>query len=230
LGSDKSDNEKNSTTAKPSDQSINKPQITVGGDVHGDISGGDAIGGDKVGGDKISGDVVITGQVSGDLQVTYMQRAPIPAPPPPLRPPHSDLFIGREKELATYSAALDQAGIAVISGMAGMGKTTLAAELARRVAKPELTFWHSFHDGEGIEGLIWRLAGFLASNGQEDLWSLLQNALLNHNRPKVPGTYRKHLGKELFSLEFETSYSLKTCQVFYDLLPLSNLGWLVGRR
>ena len=171
---------------EPPAREVNRSQVQVGGDVHGDIVGGDVIGGDKVGGDKISGDVVITGQVTGDVQVTYVQRAPIPTPPPPLHPPHSDLFVGREQEIAAYSAALDQAGIAVISGMAGMGKTTLAAELARRTAKTEEIFWHSFHEGEGIEGLIWRLAGFLATNGQEDLWSLLQNALLNHNRPPPP--------------------------------------------
>ncbi|MEM7803169.1 MAG: hypothetical protein AAF633_28520, partial [Chloroflexota bacterium] len=58
--------------------------------------------------------------------------------------------------------------------MAGVGKTAMASVLARQYAKPEKVFWHSFHAREGIETIIWKLAGFLAWHGQGELWRMLQ--------------------------------------------------------
>ena len=185
MDSDPAESGRNTVTIDQASQTIEGHQVNIGGDARIEQVG-DKIGGDKVSGDKISGDVVISGQVEGDVQITYVQRAPVPPPPPPLQPPAADLFVGRESELALYAATLEQAGIAVISGMAGVGKTTLASVLARRVSRPEKIFWHSFHEGEGVEGLIWRLAGFLAANGQDDLWVMLQNALQSNNRPPPP--------------------------------------------
>lgn len=175
MDSDPAESRRNTVAIDQAGQTIEGHQVNIGGSASIEHVG-----------DKISGDVVITGQVEGDVRITYVQRAPIPPPPPPLQPPAAELFVGRESELAFYAATLDQAGIAVISGMAGMGKTALAARLAGRVARPEKIFWHSFHEGEGIEGVIWRLAGFLAANGQQDLWEMLQNALLSNSRPPAP--------------------------------------------
>src|SRR5690606_11933368 len=44
-------------------------------------------------------------------------------------------------------------------------------------------FWHSFHEGEGIDAILWRLAGFLAWHGRADLWRLLQSARLTGGKP-----------------------------------------------
>jgi len=55
--------------------------------------------------------------------------------------------------------------------MPGVGKTALAAELARRHKRLNQTFWHSFHANEGVSVLIWKLAGFLAWHGQRELWN-----------------------------------------------------------
>ena len=68
--------------------------------------------------------------------------------------------------------------------MAGIGKTTLAARLAQQIAvSPDRIFWHQFHEGEGIETIIWRLAGMLWRHGQPSLWELLEGARQSGGQP-----------------------------------------------
>ena len=110
-----------------------------------------------------------------DVPPPIRERVPGPLPPEPTRPPEVADFVGRESELAYYADKLATSHLAVITGMAGVGKTALGAELARQVAGPNKIFWHSFHEGEGIEVIIWELAAFLAWHGQEDLWRMLQS-------------------------------------------------------
>jgi len=50
-------------------------------------------------------------------------------------------FVGRRKELTHLSSLPQGIPFLVIEGIAGMGKTVLGAELARRVAKPDGIFW-----------------------------------------------------------------------------------------
>lgn len=97
------------------------------------------------------------------------------APPPePAHPPTLEVFVGREPELAFFAAQLQQHGAAIIAGMPGVGKTTLAAALAQQAGTPAKTFWHTFHPDEGLEVSIWKLAGFLYWNEQPGLWQMLQ--------------------------------------------------------
>jgi tetratricopeptide (TPR) repeat protein len=105
------------------------------------------------------------------------RRLDIPAPPEPVQPPEVANFIGRETELSYYAEQMQQSHLAVIVGMPGMGKTSLAAVLARRVATPAKTFWHSFRLNEGLDILIWKLAGFLAWRQRPALWEMLQGIL-----------------------------------------------------
>lgn len=101
-------------------------------------------------------------------------RGMIQPPPAPEAPPDPGEFVGRRDELAYYSAKLAGSHLAVISGMAGVGKTALAVKLAGQFADPEQVFWHTFRAGQGVDTLIWKLAGFLWWRGQQDLWSMLQ--------------------------------------------------------
>jgi hypothetical protein len=112
-------------------------------------------------------------------------RTKVTPPPEPSRPPQVAGFVGREAELTAYADRLVNEQLAVIAGMAGVGKTALAVTLAQRVADPEHTFWHTFHEGEGVDALLWKLAGFLAWRGQGDLWRMLKGAQQSGGQPPL---------------------------------------------
>ena len=99
--------------------------------------------------------------------------------------------------------------------MPGVGKTSLASVLARRVCGDEKIFWHSFHEDDGIEGAIWKLAGFLYWRGQLD-GKVLQIAL--HG-----GSYN-HKYWDADDLNGPYSYArFMACRGF-AVLALDNLG------
>jgi len=101
--------------------------------------------------------------------------------PPPLPPglPEVEEFVGRKAELQYFGEKLQTLNLAVITGMAGVGKTWLAIRLVHESADRDKTFWHSFHDSEGVQAVIWRLAGFLYWHGQHELWRMLQGSQQN---------------------------------------------------
>lgn len=105
------------------------------------------------------------------------------APPAPARPPEISDFVGRDAELELFVAQLATTHLVVITGLAGVGKTGLAAALARQASDPRKTFWHTFHHGEGLEALIWALAGFLATNSQPELWQMLHSTRQTGGQP-----------------------------------------------
>jgi len=98
----------------------------------------------------------------------------------PIRP----CFVGRERELAFYRQLLAEERFIIITGLAGVGKTTLGARLAQEAAaRPDQIFWFTFNrvDKNTSEALFRALAIFLAGHGQPDLKRYLDGELSAQN-------------------------------------------------
>ncbi|MEQ4719630.1 tetratricopeptide repeat protein [Nonomuraea sp. B19D2] len=85
---------------------------------------------------SVHGPAIQAGSISGGVQI-HWQTSSAPVVPRQL-PPATSRFIGRKSELAALDRALDERGpgpgaIYAISGMAGIGKTTLALRWAHGV-------------------------------------------------------------------------------------------------
>lgn len=87
--------------------------------------------------------------------------------PPGSRLPAPGAAITRDADVDRLVQQLAQERVAVLVGVAGGGKTTLAALVAqRRASAGRLVFWHSCSAVEGLSRLLVRLAELLAEHGQ----------------------------------------------------------------
>lgn len=104
--------------------------------------------------------------------------------PPPVEayaPPEQAGFVGRVPEIVRYRQTLSEAGLVIVSGMAGVGKTSVAAFMANE-APPTYAFWHNFRDAN-VQAFVYRLAGFLAHHQRAELWEMLEAARLTRSNP-----------------------------------------------
>jgi tetratricopeptide (TPR) repeat protein/DNA-binding MarR family transcriptional regulator len=86
--------------------------------------------------------------------------------------PKIEHFFGRKKEMTTLKEWIeDNEGhnIIFIHGMAGIGKTTLAAKLIEDYRQSKHLFWHNFHELDTLRGMLLRLAEFLSKLGDDHL-------------------------------------------------------------
>lgn len=83
-------------------------------------------------------------------------------------PPVSD-FVGRKDELKKLTGALkdDRVRLIVITGIAGIGKTTLVAKSLQR-EKREKVFWYRLHEWETLRNMGFVLGEFLAQQGRTE--------------------------------------------------------------
>lgn len=103
-----------------------------------------------------------------------------PTLPPPLDfvpPPEPVRFIGRVAEQAHLRALLAEGGIAVVTGMPGVGKSALIATLARQLKPVSKIFWQTFLEQETNDTVLGRLASFLARHGRERGHQLLYTSV-----------------------------------------------------
>lgn len=83
--------------------------------------------------------------------------------------PHPSHFFGRERELARLQAWIetDRVPVILFLGMGGIGKTTLAAKLARRVQHDfDCTIWRSLRSAPSLEVLLGSLLPYLSDRTQ----------------------------------------------------------------
>jgi tetratricopeptide (TPR) repeat protein len=124
------------------------------------------------------------------------------APPPrPLAPPAVGDFVGRADDLAYFGDILRTKHFAVISGMAGVGKTVLAARLARDFAGVESRiFWYDFHEPLDVDAIIVQLAGFLYYQERPSLWEMLESARQRGTRTPQTDVLFNYVFQELRGL------------------------------
>ena len=107
-------------------------------------------------------------------------------PPEPEHPPSPPDLVGRTAELDELVVRLADDRAVALAGMPGAGKTALAATLTTRYPDQSRVFWHTFRAGEGVDVLIWRLAGWLACAGRPDVWQRIQGARQSGGPPLSP--------------------------------------------
>lgn len=90
-------------------------------------------------------------------------------------PPLTPGFVARKAEIQEYQRRLKK-GFVAIDGMAGVGKTWVGAQIAKRQREVSC-FWFTFRPGlrDTLEALLWELSVFLAIHDEPELWQMLQD-------------------------------------------------------
>jgi ATP/maltotriose-dependent transcriptional regulator MalT/tRNA A-37 threonylcarbamoyl transferase component Bud32 len=126
-----------------------------------------------------------TAQEFLDVLESVLAQPDLPPPPTSASPPQTQAFVGRVRELAELGERLSGRGSAVLAGPAGVGKTTLAAAMARRFAHPDRVFWHTLRPDESVERVFWALAAHLANQGFDQVWRRLHQQSLSGALPAL---------------------------------------------
>ncbi|MDG6985152.1 MAG: helix-turn-helix domain-containing protein [Nitrososphaerota archaeon] len=86
-------------------------------------------------------------------------------------------FVGRKRELEALKR--EAAGLTVVTGMAGIGKTTLLSKYAEVVSstgrRPGGVFWHDLRESDSFRYVLAKLGRFLEGQGRGGLSRLLRS-------------------------------------------------------
>jgi ATP/maltotriose-dependent transcriptional regulator MalT len=124
----------------------------------------------------------------------------IPAPAP-----HE---VRRQRLVARVNARLAAVRCVALCGLPGMGKTTLAAALAREYAETAPVFWLTFSPGvtTSVEALVRQLALFALAYGQTQVQSLLRPVGQDHVAPPLDRSLRL-IGAALGRMAADSKYA-----------------------
>ncbi|MGA1793435.1 MAG: ATP-binding protein [Thermoplasmatota archaeon] len=114
----------------------------------------------------ISGEIMSTVEVNPEGFVSFLQDVPMPK-----------RFYGRESEMDEIRTWLreGEASILSITGIAGIGKTTLAAKAIKEMDGKMHVFWYRFHKWDSLRNLLYSIGRFLEQMGRSGLKTYLDN-------------------------------------------------------
>ena len=124
-----------------------------------------AIDGLKIAFGKEGVKVILESGKHGKLSIPVLNRASVPRIP---------VFVGREQEIELLKKELKEKTAVVVTGIAGIGKTTLVAFFVSKYVKKPV-FWHQFSEYDTFEYLSWKMARFLGSLGYYELLEHLRS-------------------------------------------------------
>ncbi len=92
-----------------------------------------------------------------------------------LHAPRVSYFEGRNPEISEAFARLTGGcKVVVIYGIAGMGKTTMAAKIMEKMKGQRSIFWYRFHEWDSLRNLLLHLGRFLDKSGDKKLLEFLE--------------------------------------------------------
>ncbi|MDX1535117.1 MAG: ATP-binding protein, partial [Thermoplasmata archaeon] len=89
--------------------------------------------------------------------------------------PSVDRFYGREEELEAVGDALREVPVVVVLGLAGIGKSTLAAQVLEAYRSQTSLFWREVRPWDSASDLGLRLGSFLQAIGRPALYDHLRS-------------------------------------------------------
>jgi hypothetical protein len=99
----------------------------------------------------------------------------------PETPPDVSEFVDRETHLEDLRNSLDKKSMIVIQGIAGIGKTQLAAKLKKNIENEYVTFWKELHDFDSFDSVTRTLAGFLREKDAPELAEYVEGGATDHD-------------------------------------------------
>jgi tetratricopeptide (TPR) repeat protein len=125
-------------------------------------------------------------------------------------------FAGRTKELGWLTSTDDEARMLIVEGVAGIGKSWLAAEACVRLRGTKNLFWHHVRPWDNRQSILLHLAEFLDAAGKPNL----RAAIVRNHLERAPGILADDLPGTRSFLVFDDAHqaSDETRQVFRILL------------
>ena len=113
-----------------------------------------------------SGEYEPINRIGAEGYVSFLQDVPLPK-----------RFYGRGRELATIHEWIEEEGGSLLSitGIAGIGKTTLAAKAVTEMEGQMHVFWYRFHKWDSLRNVLFSIARFLDQMGRSGLKTFLES-------------------------------------------------------
>nr|QNO55014.1 HTH-type transcriptional regulator MalT [Methanosarcinales archaeon ANME-1 ERB7] len=99
----------------------------------------------------------------------------------PDTPPNVTVFVDRKTHLDDLKNSLAKKNTIVIQGIAGIGKTQLAAKLQQNIKDEYTTFWKELRDVDTFDSVTRTLAGFLRKKDNSELAEYIEGGTTDHD-------------------------------------------------